>query len=132
MGGHTDLNIVYQNFKKDSHCFDLHGVTYEKYMLSIIDKMIDQMDCTISETNSHKNVDMNMIDAVHTNSDIQPNTVGEANNMPLIIQGNCALAIDESIGASPSSDYSIPNKIRGFLFQESGNFQFIGPDRYRH
>ena len=33
------------------------------------------------------------------------------------------------MGTSPSSDYSIPDKTRGFLFQESGDFQFIGPDR---
>ena len=37
-GGHTDLNIVYQNFKEDCHYFKLHGVTYEQYMLSITDE----------------------------------------------------------------------------------------------
>ena len=55
--------------------------------------------------------------------------MGGANCLPLKIQGNFALAIEDNMGTSPSSDYSIPNKTRGFLFQESGDFQFIGPDR---
>ena len=48
--------------------------------------MIHQMDCIISETDIHENVDINMIDAVHTNSDNQPNTIdfGEANYLPLL------------------------------------------------
>ena len=40
-GGHTDSNIVYQNFQKDCFYFELFGVTYDKYMLAIIDKLID-------------------------------------------------------------------------------------------
>ena len=52
-GGHTDSDIVYQNFEQDCHYFELHGVTYERYMVSIINKMIDQMYCAISEANVH-------------------------------------------------------------------------------
>ena len=98
-------------------------------MLSIIDKMIDQTDCTISETSSHESLDMNMIDAGDTNFNSQPNIVdlSGANSLPLRIQGNFTLAIDDSIPSS--SDHSIPNRSRGFLFQESGNFEFIGPDK---
>ena len=128
-GGHTDPNIVYQNFKQDCHYFKLHGVTYEQYIVSIIDKMIGQLDC--AETNILESADSEILDAVNTNSQDRPNTVdiGGANCLPLKIQGNFALAIDDDMGTSPSSDYSIPNKTRGFLFQESGDFQFIGPDR---
>ena len=130
-GGRTDPNIVFQNFKQDCHYFELHCVTYEQYMVSIIDKMIDQLDCSVSKANVHESVDMEVLEAVNTNSENQPNTVdiGEANFLPLKIQGNFVLALDDNMGISPSSDYSIPNKTRGFLFQESGNFQFIGPDR---
>ena len=55
-----------------------------------------------------------ILEAVTTNSENQPNTVdiGEANCLPLNIQGNFALAIDDNLGISPSSDYSIPNKKR--------------------
>ena len=45
--GHTDPNIAHENFKRDCYYFELHGVTYEQYMVSIIDKMIDQLDCSI-------------------------------------------------------------------------------------
>ena len=110
-GGHTDPNIAYQNFKPDCHYFEIHGVTYEQYMVSIIDKMIDQLDCSI---HVHESGDMKVLEAVTTNSENQPNTVdiGEANCLPLNIQGNFALAIDDNMGISPSSDYSIPNKKR--------------------
>ena len=127
-GGHTDPNTVYQNFKQACHYFDLHGVTYEQYIVSKIDKMISQSDC--AETSVLESADSETF-AVNTNSEDQPNTVdmGGANCLPLKIQGNFALAIDDNMGTSPSSDHSIPNKTRGFLFQESGNFLFIGPDR---
>ena len=93
--------------------------------------MINQLDCDIAKTNVHEGVNMKALQAVNTNSENQPNSsdIGKANCLPLRIQGNFALAIDDNRGISPSSDYSIPNRTRGFLFQESGNFQFIGPDR---
>ena len=128
-GGHTDPNIVYQNFKQDCHYFKLYGLTYEQYIVSIMDEMINQLDC--AEANVLESVDSGISDVINTNSQERPNTVdgGGANNLPLKIQGNFALAIDDDMGNSYSSDYSIPNKTRGFLFQESGDFQFIGPDR---
>ena len=90
--------------------------------------MISQSDC--AET-SVESADPETFDAVNTNFEDRLNTVdmGGANCLPLKIQGNFALAIDDNTGTSPSYDHSIPNKTRGFLFQESGNFQFIGPDR---
>ena len=72
-GGHTDPNIVYQNFKQDCHCFKLHGIMYEQYIVSIIDKMIDQLDC--AENNVLKSADTKTLDAVNTNSEDQPNTL---------------------------------------------------------
>ena len=39
-GSHTDPNNVYQNFKQDCHYFKLYRVTYEQYIVSIIDRMI--------------------------------------------------------------------------------------------
>ena len=36
--GHTDPNIAHENFKPDCYYFELHGVTYEQYMVSIIEK----------------------------------------------------------------------------------------------
>ena len=85
-GGHTDLNIAYQNFK-DCHCFKLHSVMYEQYMVSIIVKMIDQLD--FAETNVLKSADTETLDAVNTNSEDQPNIVniGGADCLPLKIQG---------------------------------------------
>ena len=128
-GGHTDPNTVYQNFKQDCHYFKLHGVTYEQYIVSLIDEMIDQLDC--AEANVLKSVDSDISGVITTNSQERTDTVdiGGANSLPLKIQGNFALAIDDDRGNSYSSDYSIPNKTRGFLFHESGDFQFIGPDR---
>ena len=128
-GGHTDPNIVYQNFKQDCHYFKLHGVTYKQYIASIIDAIIDQLDC--DEANVLESVESGISGVINTNSQEWPNTVDivGANSLPLKIQGNFAPAIDDDMGNSHSSDYSIPNKPRGFLFQESGDFQFIGPDR---
>ena len=62
--GHTDLNIVSQNFKQDCHYLELHGVSF-----------IDQLDCAISEANVFESVDMKVLDAVNINSENQPNTV---------------------------------------------------------
>ena len=128
-GCYTDLKKMYQNFKQDCHYFKLHGVTYGQYIVSIIDKMIDQLDC--AEANVLVSVDSGISGVINTNSQERPNAVDlpGANSLPLKIQGTFALDIDDDMGNSYSSDYSIPNKTRGFLFQESGNFQFIGPDR---
>ena len=100
-GCHTDPNTVYQNFKQDCHYFDLHGVTYEQYIVSIIDKIISQSDC--AET-SIESADPETFDAVNTNFEDRLNTVdmAGANCLPLKIQGNFALAIDDHTGTSPS------------------------------
>ena len=113
-GGHTNPNIVYQNFKQDCHYFKLHGVTYGQYIVSIIDEMIDQLDC--AEANVLESVDSGISGVTNTNFQERTNTVdiGGANSLPLKIQGNFALAIDDDMGNSYSSDYSIPNKTRGF------------------
>ena len=114
-GGHTDLNTVYQNFKQDCHYFKLHGVTYEQYIVSLIDEMIDQLDC--AEANVLESVDSDISGVITTNSQDRTDTVhiGGANSLPLKIQGNFALAIDDDRGNSYSSDYSIPNKTRVFF-----------------
>ena len=126
--GHTDPNIVYQNFKQDCHYCKLYGVTYEQYIVSIIDEMIDQPDS--AEANVLECIDSDLSGVTNTNSQ-QPNTVdiGGANGLPLRIQGNFALAIEDDMGNSHSSDFAIATKTRGFLFQESGDFVFIGPDK---
>ena len=126
-GCHTDPNMVYQNFKQDCHYFDIDGVTYEQYIVSIIDKIISQSDCAEISIES---ADPETFQAVNTNFEHRLNTVdmGGANCLPLKIQGNFALALDDHTGTSPSHDHSIPNKTMGFLFQEPGNFQFTGPD----
>ena len=130
-GGRTDLNIVFQHFKQDCFYFDLYGVTYEQYMLSMTDGLINQTDCTIYEVDVNDSFEVNPETTVNTKSNSLPNKVDSnvQNSLSLKIQRNFALAIDNDTGGIPGNDYAIPNKTRDFLFQETGDFHFIGSDR---
>ena len=95
------------------------GVTFEQYMLSLIDRVIDLTDCTIIEVEVNENLEVDMATAVNTNFNSPLNKVdsGVFNNLPLKIQGKFALATENDMGGIPS-DYAIPDKTRGFLLQE--------------
>ena len=69
-GGRTDPNTVYLDFKQDCLwiVFDLYGVTYEQYILEMIDKLIVKADCSISEADVNESLDMNMVVTADTNS----------------------------------------------------------------
>ena len=125
-GGHTDPNIVYQNFKKDCVYFEGLGVTYDECMLAIIDRLIEQSDYVMSENIDSRNVDRDAEVVFDTNPvGINSDAI---NNLPLKLQGNFGIP-EGGTDSGPHRDCALPNKTRGFLFQDPGDFLFTGPDR---
>ena len=82
-GGYTDLNIVYQNFKKDCFYFNLFGVMYEQYILSIINKLIVQAENSRFENIVYVDVDSEIMVATNSNSSLHHVKFNSTNNLPL-------------------------------------------------
>ena len=129
-GGHTDPNIVYQNFKKDCVYFETLGVTYDEYILAIIDRLIDQSKYDMSENIDSRNMDRDPNVVLATNPVGSNNSINSdaINNLPLKLQGNFDIPEGDT-NTEPHRDCAIPDKTRGFLFQDPGDFLFTGPDR---
>ena len=117
-GGYTDLNIVYQNFKKDCLYFNLFGVMYEQYILSIINKLIVQAESSSFENIVYVGVDSEIMVATNSNSSLHRVKFNSTNNLPLKLQRNFDSAFEDDADNAPPRDCAIPNKTRGFLFQE--------------
>ena len=120
-GGHTDPNNVYQTFEKDCFYFELFVVTYDKYMLAIIDKLIDQAENDISENIDCRNVDVDSEVVLVTNSNGSTNHVNpySGNNLPLKLQGNFDIP-EDGTDNKLLTDCAIPGKTRVSSFKTQG------------
>ena len=116
-----------------------YGRSYVKYMVNIIDNLIDAVENSIQKSElpaSGRDVSPMCNDQFHEkmSADACVTSIADTeHDIQLVHQPNGG-SNDESDLANrdlrrPNHDFNYPNKTTGYLAQEDTEFKFIGPDR---
>ena len=118
---------MYDNYQKDCFYLDLYSVTYEEYMILIIDKLLTYQDKVDTMDYDIVVRDDNTVIKEVTNK--PKNTVSDYGHLPPKFQDNFASYHDDNKTTVPVTDFQLPDKDRGFISLEPGIFQLVGSDR---
>ena len=134
-----DLGLVHDNYCKDCRSWQYYGLSYEDYITSIVDNLIDGAKSDITQLDqSISGVGMTPLCNELFHEQITPiacipGSVCIEHDLKLVQQPKLGQNDEHSITDRdifrPSHDFNYPNKLTGYLAQESTEFEFIGPDR---
>ena len=123
----VDTALVFSNYKKDYFYKELYNLTYEDYMILIIDQLIKHQDQLRLLRRPSKAA--NKISCTNVCSNQLTDPVTTHSLLPTKIQANFGAYDDQERATTQLTDFHFPDKRRGFLLLQSGNFNFVGSDR---
>ena len=138
-GQFLDPGLMYDNYCKDNRSWQYYDCSYEDYMLTIIDTMIDAVEQPPSERDPLGSEPEGLSgikqSCLNQSSDmVVPNSKHMCDDFSLALQSRGQVFDDASSQNrdTPSliRDFNYPNKTVGYLAQESTDFEFIGLDRH--
>ena len=122
-----DPTLVFSNYKKDCFYKELYNLTYEEYMVSVIDQLIEHQDQLCLSRRPPETASKISCTNVCSNQLTDP--VTSHTLLPTKIQANFGAYDDQERATTQLTDFHFPDKRRGFLLLQSGSFNFVGPDR---
>ena len=123
----VDPTLVFSNYKKDCFYKELYNLTYEEYMVSVIDQLIEHQDQICPLRQPLKTA--SKISCTNVCSNQLTDSVTSHSLLPTKIQANFWAYDDQQRATTQLTDFHFPDKRRGFLLLQSGSFNFVGPDR---
>ena len=123
----VDPTLVFSNYKKD--CFDKesYNLTYEEYMVSVTDQLIEHQDQICPSRRPPETASKISCTNVCSNQLTDP--VTSHTLLPTKIQANFGAYDNQERATTQLTDFHFTDKRRGFLLLQSGSFNFVGPDR---
>ena len=128
----VEAKVAYKIFLDDQHSWDQYGCSYEKYVLHIIDRLIDDCCEPVPQEGGSDTTQNSEPRCTKYNSHTNTSHTNHCQNQSSIPSG-----IEAHLGPQVRKngvlrDASISTKNIGFLNHHPKNFTFIGPDRAPH
>ena len=125
----AEAKLAYKNFLDDQHSWNQYGCSYEKYVLHIIDRLIDDCCEPVPQEGGPDTTQSSEPCCTEYNSHTNTSHTNHCQNQSSIPNG-----IEAHLGPQVRTngilrDASISTKKIGFLNHHPKTFTFIGPDR---